>query len=190
MAKKIFLVNLALILLSATVFAQSKNDFLLGEALKDFKPKSLPLSIEARAKEPEFIFRYKNFSLDYNHFDADMHYLKFDVDNEIISLMGTGLDLKYGVTGIDWKTFSPLPTVGFKIYMAIMPKMTIYTQLSGMSFGGRAHVIDTESGVKYSPSKNFSLTAGYRHIAATVRHKDNRGNFKMSEPFIGVRMDF
>ncbi len=190
MAKKIFLVNLALILFSATVFAQSKDDFLLGEALKDFKPKSLPLSLEARANEPEFIFRYKNFSLDYNHFDADMHYLKFDFDNEIISLMGTGLNLKCGVTGIDWKTFSPLPTVGVKIYMAIMPKLTIYAQLSGMTFGRRAHIIDTESGLKYSLNKNFALTAGYRHIAATVRYKDNRGNFKMSGPFIGVQTNF
>ncbi len=190
MARKIFLLCLAaLILISAKVFAQS-NDFELGEALKNFNKKSLPMSIEARAKEPEFIFRYKNFSLDYNHFDKDMHYIKFDVDNEIISLMGTGLNLKYGVTGIDWKTFSSMPTLGFKIYMAIRPQLTIYTQTSGITFGRHGHVIDTESGLQYSLQKNITLIAGYRHIAATVRHKDNHGNFKMSGPFIGVRAEF
>ena len=78
---------------------------------------------------PEIIFRYKNFSLDYlrmskvggGNFSAEnpltfggqnvssevsaknsLHYIRLNVDNEIISLMGTGAYWTYGLTGIYW----------------------------------------------------------------------------------------
>lgn len=179
-------------------------------------------------KVAEFIVRYKNFSVDYlrmnkkgdANLSADtlqlgngnfsgnisaknnLHYIKLDVDNEIISLMGTGANWSYGVTGIYWRGraanssgagsqnyFVALPTVGFGIYMAIMPKMTIYTQISGMFLGGRGHLHDFESGLKYSPSKNFSLTAGFRSVEFNINHKGD-GDFKMNGPFIGLRSDF
>ena len=178
-------------------------------------------------KAAEIIFRYKNFSIDYlqmqkrdNNFSADnltignknfsgnisaknnLHYIKLNVDNEIISLMGTGANWSYGVTGIYWRGraenfsgsgsqdyFVSLPTVGLGIYMAIMPKMTIYTQISGIFLGGKGHLHDFEGGLKYSPSKNFSLTAGYRSIGVNLNHKGN-GDFKMTGPFIGLRSDF
>jgi len=178
-------------------------------------------------KAAEIIFRYKNFSIDYlqmqkrdDNFSADnltignknfsgnisaknsLHYIRLNVDNEIISLMGTGANWSYGVTGIYWRGragnfsgagsqnyFVAVPTVGLGIYMAIMPKMTIYTQISGIFLGGKGHLHDFEGGLKYSPSKNFSLTAGYRSIGFYLNHKGN-GDFKMTGPFIGLRSDF
>lgn len=179
-------------------------------------------------KAAEIIFRYKNFSIDYlqmqksggGDFSANnlnfggknfsetvsaknnLHYIKLNVDNEIISLMGTGANWSYGVTGIYWRGragnfsasseqnyFVALPTVGLGIYMAIMPKMTIYTQISGIFLGGKGHLRDFEGGLKYSPSKNFSLTAGFRSIEFNLNHKGN-GDFKMNGPFIGLRSDF
>ena len=175
-------------------------------------------------KAAEIIFRYKNFSVDYlrmNHHGGgnfsdnnlnfggknfsdnvsaknNLHYIKLNVDNEIISLMGTGAFWTYGVTGIyyDGKVnsasqsyFVPVPTVGLGLYMAIMPKMTIYTQISGIFLGGKGSLRDFESGLKYSPSKNFSMTAGFRSIEFNFNHKGN-GDFKMNGPFIGLRTDF
>ena len=176
----------------------------------------------------EIIIRYKNFSVDYlrmtkkgdrNLSENNLHidgknfsgnisaknnfqYIKLNVDNEIISLMGTGANWSYGVTGIYWRGssanssgsrtknyFVAVPTVGFGIYMAIMPKMTIYTQISGIFLGGRGHLHDFESGLKYSPSKNFSMTAGFRSIEFNLNHKGD-GDFKMNGPFIGLRSDF
>ena len=179
-------------------------------------------------KAAEFIFRYKNFSIDYlrmnkqsdanlaadnlkiggKNFSGDisaknnLHYIKLNVDNEIISLMGTGANWSYGLTGIYWRGnanntsdssgqnyFVAVPTVGFGIYMAIMPKMTVYTQISGIFLGGRGHLGDFESGLKYSPSKNFSMTAGFRSIEFNLNRKGD-GDFKMNGPFIGLRSDF
>lgn len=183
--------------------AADDDEFSLGEALAKLgRKKDLPMSVEVRFDEPEFIFRYEKFSVNYSNFGAgqDLHYVRLSVDNEIISLLGTGLDWSCGITGIAWKNsvdgelgghnFTPLPTLGMNLHVAVMPKMKIYVQLSGMTLGGRAHIFDNDFGVRYSPSKNFTLTAGFRHIAAKVRHKSNRCDFHTSAPFIGVRSDF
>ena len=176
---------------------------------------------------PEIIFRYKNFSIDYlqmqrhgeNFFAGELNldgksfsggtsaknnfqYIKFNVDNDIISLMGTGAFWSYGLAGIYWRGsvenfsgasqknyFVPMPTVGLGIYMAIMPKMKIYLNFSGMFMGGKGHLRDFESGLRYSPSKNFTLTAGFRSLEFNINNKGN-GDFKMNGPFIGLRSDF
>ena len=173
----------------------------------------------------EIIFRYKNFSIDWlrmnkhggGNFSAEnnltfggenfsnevsaknnLHYIKLSVDNEIISLMGTGAYWTYGLAGIYWRGtvensqknyLIPVPTAGIGLYMAIMPKMTIYTQFSGMFMGGRGHLRDFETGLRYSPSKNFTLTAGFRSVEFNFNHKGN-GDFKMNGPFLGLRSDF
>lgn len=192
---RLFGIILAAIILSAAPVSAQDEGFSLGEALKKIQKKDLPRSIEARFDESELIFRYKKFSLDYSNYDADSHYVKFGVDNEIISLLGTGINWNYGVTGLVWKDsgehyFAPVPTVGLDFYMAIMSKMKIYWQFSGMELGGKGHVHDFEAGVRYSPSKNFTLTAGYRRVGVNVRYSDNRGAFRLDGPFIGIRSDF
>ena len=79
---------------------------------------------------PEFIFRYKNISIDYLRLkesgggfygsdnaltfggknfigdvtaESDLHYIKLNVDREIFSLMETRAAWNYGVTGIKWR---------------------------------------------------------------------------------------
>ncbi|MBQ9487843.1 MAG: hypothetical protein IJU91_08620 [Selenomonadaceae bacterium] len=78
---------------------------------------------------PEFIFRYKNISVDYLRLkesggfygrdnaltfggknfsgnvtaESDLHYIKLNVDREIFSLMETRAAWNYGVTGIKWR---------------------------------------------------------------------------------------
>ena len=176
---------------------------------------------------PEIIFRYKNFSIDYlqmqkhnENFFADklnldgksfsgntsvennLQYIKFNAENEIISLMGTGAFWSYGLAGIYWRGsagnfssssqknyFIPVPTVGIGIFMTIMPKMKVYINFSGMFLGGKGHLRDFESGLKYSPSKNFALTAGFRSLEFNINNKGN-GDFKMNGPFLGFRSDF
>ena len=177
-----------------------------------------------KSSTAEFIIRYKKFSLDYIHLndsgrnnlngvlkfgnsnhlgdinsESDLHYIKFNVNNEIISLLGTGIDWTYGLTGVYWKGsannshekfFAPLPTVGLSLHINVLPTLKIYSQLSGMTYASLGHVYDFESGLRYFPSKNFSITAGYRKIDMNIHHNGDRGNFKMNGPFAGVRVDF
>lgn len=186
----------ALILIFGAAEVSAEEEFSLGEALKNFRKQELTASVEARFKHDEFIFRYEKFSLNYSNFDAEknLRYVRLNVDNEIIALMGSGVDWSWGVTGIAWKdgdhNFAPLPTIGVGIYLTVMPKTKVYTNFSGMTFGARSHVRDFEAGMRYSPSKNFSITAGYRHVDAKVRNGSNRGDFKRNGPFVGIRADF
>ena len=59
-----------------------------------------------------------------------------------------------------------------------------------MPVGGFGKVYDAETGFRYSPSKHFTITAGYRHLSAKVQRKNSDGTFKNSGVFIGIRSDF
>ena len=199
--KKFLLIMLAAILFLPTqVSAQTENDaeeeFSLKDALAQIKTKEPPLSLEARLNEQEIIFRYKRFFVDYNQIDSqkNLNYIKLGVNTEIISMMGTGIDWNCGVTGIVWedseKNFVPVPTLGIDLYITIRPRVKFYTQFSGMPVGGFGRIYDAETGFRYSPSKHFTITAGYRHLTAKVHDKSHRTNFTTSGPFIGIRSDF
>ena len=194
---KIFL--LTLLILPSSVFAQAEENeepFYLKEALARLKKKEPPLSLEARLNENEIIFRYKKFFVDYNRVDSqhNLNYIKLNVNNKIISLMGTGIDWSCGVTGITWKdagnNFVTVPTLGIDFYVTIKPRVKFYTQFSGMPVGGFGRIYDAETGLRYSPSKHFTITAGYRHLSAKVHRRNSTNNFKTSGFFIGVRSDF
>ena len=80
--------------------------------------------------------------------------------------------------------------MGISLGLTVLPTLKIYTQFSGMYYATFGHIYDFESGLRYFPTKNFSITAGYRKIDANIHHKNDRGNFKLNGPFAGVRFDF
>lgn len=198
--KKFLLTIFLILILPVQVAAQSEDgeEFSLKEALAQIKTtkKEPPLSIEARLNEQEIIFRYKNFFVDYNHIDRDknLNYINLKVNNEIISMLGSGIEWSYGLTGVGWKDgdnkFVPVPTLGLDLYITIRPKVKFYTQFSGMPVGGFGRICDAETGLRYSPSKHFTITAGYRHLNAKVHRQNSSGSFKNSGYFIGIRSDF
>lgn len=200
MKKFLFTLLMAILILPMQVSAQTddEEEFSLKEALAQIKTtkKELPLSIEARLSEKEIIFRYKKFFVDYNYIDKDknLNYINLKVNNEIISIMGSGLEWSYGLTGVSWKDgdkkFVPVPTLGLELYITVRPKVKIYTQFSGMPVGGFGRIYDAETGLRYSPSKHFTITAGYRHLNAKVSRQNSSGSFKNSGYFVGIRSDF
>ena len=143
-----------------------------------------------RTEAPEFVLKYKNFSADYIRTHDTLHFVRLKVDREIFSLMGTGLEWNVALNSMTWrgeKNYSSvLPSVGINFYMRIRPRLDIYAQFSGMTLAGHGHFKDFESGIKYFPQKNFSLSAGWRRID----YKFRRGNFSVSGLFAGVRYDF
>ena len=195
------LISAAILFSSTTTFAQeATEEELIGseikKAVKSLEKKNLPLSFEARKtdtnfKTGEFIFRYKNFSVDYLRMSEKYpteSYIKLGMENKIISLMGTGAFWSYGLCGDAEKNYF-VPTAGIGLYMAIMPKTKIYLQFSGIFLGGFGHSHDFEAGINYAPSKHFSMSAGFRSINFDFNRKEN-GDFKMTSPFIGLRSDF
>ncbi|MBR5912921.1 MAG: hypothetical protein IKZ58_00940 [Selenomonadaceae bacterium] len=172
---------------------------------------------------PEYILRYKNFSVDYirlkgdggNSVDdltfggqtyngvvnseSDLHYIKLNVDREIISLMGTKAAWNYGITGVKWRGsfedgtenyFFPIPTIGIALEMKIQPKVKVYTNISGVVMGGHGHLCDFEGGFAYIADENFLWKVGYRHIDAKVNWRSVHGDFKLNGFYTGLRADF
>ena len=145
---------------------------------------------------PEFIFRYKNISLDYIRSHDALHFVKLKANKEIFSLMGTGLEWNVALNAMDWRGnatenfFGVLPSAGINFYMRIRPRLDIYTQFSGITLGRHGYFKDFESGIKYFPQKNFSISAGWRRIDFKLRRGDNSGNFSLSGLFTGIRYDF
>ena len=198
--KNFLLTLLIILILPSQVFAQDNEDeeFSLKDAIAKIKTtkKEPPLSLEARLNEKEIIFRYKRFFIDYNYIDNEknLNYINLNVHNKIISMLGTGLEWTYGLTGIAWNdsksNFVPVPTLGIDLYVTVRPKVKIYTQFSGMPVGGFGRIYDAETGLRYSPSKHFTITAGYRHLSTKVNRNNSFGGFKNSGFFVGVRSDF
>ena len=201
--KKFLMILLLILVFPSNVLAQPETedndeDFSLKEALEKIETtkKEPPFSIEARLKEREIIFRYKNFFVDYNHIDRgkNLNYINLKMNNKIFSMLGSGINWSCGLTGIGWNDsnakFVPVPTLGLDLYVTIRPKLKFYTQFSGMPVGGFGRIYDAETGLRYSPSKHFTITAGYRHLSAKVKRGDSSGNFKNSGVFVGIRSDF
>lgn len=159
------------------------------ESVATIKQKNFEFRAEARAfdSSPEFIFGYKNFSLDYIRAHDDFNFLKLKMDKEIFSLMGTGLEWNVALNAVDAQdSFYMLPSVGINFYMRIRPRLDVYMQFSGLTLGRFGHFSDFETGFKYFPQKNFSISAGWRRNSLQSR----RSHFVLSGPFAGVRYDF
>ncbi len=134
---------------------------------------------------------------------SDLHFARLKVDKKIFSLMGTELAWHVALNAVDWhgtarngnfvateNFFAVLPSVGASLCVRIRPRLDIYTQFSGMTLGKRVHLTDFESGIKYFPQKNFSISAGWRRIHFKFHRGGDLGYFTLNGAFVGMRYDF
>ena len=134
---------------------------------------------------------------------GDLHFARLKVDREIFSLMGTEISWHVALNAVNWhgtarngdfsatkNYFAALPSVGINLCMRIRPRLDIFAQFSGMTLGRRGHFTDFESGIKYFPQKNFSISAGWRRIDFKLRRGGDLGDFTLNGAFVGVRYDF
>ena len=165
----------------------------VDEGISSVKQESFNFSAEARYfTTPEFLLTYKNISADWIHEDGAENFYKLKLNREIFSLMGTGLEWNVALNAVDerGKSLAVLPSVGVNLYMRIQPRLDVYLQFAGMTFGRRAHFTDFESGIKYWPRRNFSISAGWRRVDFKLRRGGETGDFDLSGLFVGVRHDF
>ena len=91
------------------------------------------------------------------------------------------------------KTFTGgIPTVGLGVsaYLDESKRLSLNGEVSGMTLGGRGHVLDLEMGLKYQPSRQFNLALGYRLLDAKLDRDDERASYKAYGPFIGLGVNF
>ena len=171
------------ILLTNTVAAENPPE--VDEGIAGIKQDKFNFSAESRLfieeAAPEFLLKYKNISADWIRHD-DKNFFKVKADKEIFSLMGTGLDWNVALDSVEEKI---LPSVGLNFYMRVRPRLDVYLQFSGLTLGRHGHFSDFESGIKYFPQKNFSISAGWREVNFKRHDK-----FNLRGLFAGVRYDF
>ncbi len=180
-------------ILAATIFilltntAAAENSPEVDEGIASIKKKTSDFNLETKffidKAAPEILLKYKNVSLDW--INNDKNFFKLKVNKEIFSLMGTGLEWNVSLNAVD-ENFSVLPSVGVNIYARIRPRLDVYVQFSGLTLGSRGHFSDFESGLRYFPQKNFSISAGWRRTDFKLRRND----FDLNGVFAGVRYDF
>ncbi len=187
-------------------------------------------------KAPEVIFRYKRFTADYftvhgagnsnvsggntlifngrsyignTDSQSDLHYLKLQVTNPIVNVLGSGVDWSYGITGVYWKGTvngtesgtgnylsetkefgAPIPTVGIGAHASLLDTLIFRAHLSGLPLGGHGHLYDFEAGVRYNPLDLLSISVGYRKIHAKLNHGGDSGTLDIDGPYAGLRFDF
>ncbi|MBQ7704959.1 MAG: hypothetical protein IJT73_06005 [Selenomonadaceae bacterium] len=185
---------------------------------------------------PEVIFRYKRFTADYftihgtgdrnfsgsdvltfgggryhgdTHSQSDLHYLKLQVTNPVISVLGSGVDWSYGLSGIYWKGKvsgtevgtgnsisstkefgAPIPTLGIGAHASLLDTLLFNVHLSGLPLGGHGHFYDFEAGLRYNPLDLLSISLGYRKIHANIKYHDDSGTLDLDGPYAGLRFDF
>ena len=110
-----------------------------------------------RGEAPEFLLRYKNFSLDWIHLHgagkssvdgiinfggknlggnlnsrSDIHFVRAKFDKEIFSLMGTGIDWNFALNALHWHGFTRNDNFSAsKNYFAVLPSvgLNIYARI-------------------------------------------------------------
>ncbi len=185
---------------------------------------------------PEFIFKYSGLSLDYIHvhgsgdnnlglnnlrfkgttFDgnistkSDFDYFKLNYEQNIVSVLGTGVSWNAGVAAMHWRGkvegtdvygfsasksreyWAPVPMIGIGAHAQIptMDSLKFHANISGLPLGGFGHFYDLELGVRYFPIENLAITAGYRRIDVHLEHDDDYGNLTLNGPYGGLRFEF
>ena len=82
------------------------------------------------------------------------------------------------------------PTVGFAISTKASKEVNVYAEVSGAPLASYGHLYDYEGGVKYHPSENFNITAGYRVFDMKLKNDDEWAKLKFSGPFFSVDWTF
>jgi hypothetical protein len=83
-----------------------------------------------------------------------------------------------------------LPTVGLVLDLNPIEKVNLFAEVSGLTAGDYGYFIDTEFGIKLTPMKNFSFSAGYRIFDMKFENDPDYAELTISGPFIGGTLKF
>lgn len=96
---------------------------------------------------------------------------------------GTNVTTDKSFTGV-------IPTVGFAVSTKTPNAVNAYAEVSGLPLASYGYIYDYEGGVKYQPTSNFTLTAGYRVFDMKLKNDDEWAKLKLSGPFFSADWKF
>lgn len=147
-------------------------------------------------------FNNQNYNAD-SKVKTNVDYLKFNVANKLYSNDQVDVNWTYGasvyrldtnidngVTNTGKVVILPIPTIGLTAQTNSKNKVNAYIGINGLPLGGYGNIFDIESGLKYVPVNNMSITAGYRILHSSAHKDDKDASFRLSGPFVGIMYAF
>lgn len=134
--------------------------------------------------------------VDYHRFSY-----KYDVINKLKNRLGFIVEVKYldgrvnlkdAAFGLDESTRLqiPMPAVGVGGQLSIPFLANIRAEITGMSLGSTAYVVDGEANVGFHPLPFVNLSAGYRYLKFHVEQDDDTGSVALRGPFVTISAAF
>lgn len=150
----------------------------------------------------DIVFNNKNYGIN-SKVKTNIDYFKFNVSNKLYSNNKVDIHWTYGasVYRVDANIENninknskvltlPVPTIGLTAQTNFNYKINAYIDVSGLPLGGYGNVFDIESGLKYTPIDNMSISAGYRILHSSAHKDDKDASFRMAGPFVGIMYAF
>ncbi len=83
-----------------------------------------------------------------------------------------------------------LPVLGLAFDAEPSKYFSLFAEISGMTGGQYGYMFDGEAGIKITPIKHFTISAGYRTITVKVNADDTDAEISLSGPYAGAVLWF
>jgi hypothetical protein len=104
----------------------------------------------------------------------------FDID---ASLSSTGVN---GTASVK----APVPTIGIAAQAGLPFLLSVGGEITGMSLGSSAWIVDAEAGVNFKPAPFVVVSGGYRLLKLHLDYDDDLADISVQGPFVMLRADF
>ncbi len=84
----------------------------------------------------------------------------------------------------------PVPAIGVAGRVSLPLLFSVNGEVTGISLGSMAYVLDGEASVDYKPVPFVSVTGGYRALVLHLDHSNSRANMTVKGPFLGLKAEF
>ncbi len=137
-----------------------------------------------------------DLQIDYHRFSY-----RYDLYNKLKNHLGIIGEVKYfdgrvnlkdAALGLDESTRLqiPMPAVGIGGQLSIPFLAKLEAEVTGMTLGTLAYVLDGEADIGFKPVPFVSISAGYRYLKFHVDRDGDVGNVTLRGPFVTLKADF
>jgi hypothetical protein len=105
----------------------------------------------------------------------------FDIDANLTSSLGQNETASVQ---------APVPTVGVAGQVGLPYLLTVGGEITGISLGSAAWLVDAEAGVNFKPFPFFVVSGGYRLLKLHLDYDNDLADISVQGPFVMLRADF
>lgn len=105
----------------------------------------------------------------------------FDIDAHLSDTLGTNETANIK---------APIPTVGIAAQAGLPFLLSVGGEVTGMSLGSAAWLVDAEAGVNFKPAPFVVVSGGYRLFKLHADYSDDLVDISVTGPFVMLRADF